>query len=215
MWPERRPAWGFRNDSSWLFRIAGQSYGGCGNPRQQRRRAGQVVARRRSRDRLRTEMTKKMGRLITTRPIGTGGNDTVQLTDEALQGILPTFNGSRSVRQGVNHDPRYVPLAKPQSTDATWCCRSGEGCGSRKKAHQAIVPAGIGDAECGCHARGMLTARGNGVGSDHQRRSPAEAVRGAPGRCSARRGASMVDRSKAEGGVRKVVAGRAASPVQS
>ena len=62
-------------------------------------------------------MTKKIGRLITTRPIDIGGNETVRLTEEALQGILPTFNGSRSVRQGVNHDPRYVPLAK---TTAAW-----------------------------------------------------------------------------------------------
>ena len=57
-------------------------------------------------------MTKKIGRLITTRPVGIGENAAVRFTDEALQGILPIFNGSRSVRQGVNHDPRYVPLAK-------------------------------------------------------------------------------------------------------
>ena len=33
------------------------------------------------------------------------------------------------------------------------------------------------DAGCGRHARGMLTARGSGVGSDHQLKSLAEAVR--------------------------------------
>ena len=60
-------------------------------------------------------MTKKVGRLITTRPVGIGENAAVRFTDEALQGILPIFNGSRSVRQGVNHDPRYVPLAKTKS----------------------------------------------------------------------------------------------------
>ena len=67
-------------------------------------------------------MTKKIGRLITTRPIGIGGKDAVRLTDEALQGILPTFNGDRSVRQGLNHDPRYVPLAK---TTTAWTAPEG------------------------------------------------------------------------------------------
>ena len=60
-------------------------------------------------------MTKRIGRLITTRPIGIREDVAVRFTDEALQGILPIFNGSRSVRQGVNHDPRYVPLAKTTS----------------------------------------------------------------------------------------------------
>ena len=34
------------------------------------------------------------------------------------------------------------------------------------------------DAECGCHAKGMLTAGGSGVGSDFQRRPQAVTVRG-------------------------------------
>ena len=36
----------------------------------------------------------------------------------------------------------------------------------------------MGDAECGSHAKGMLTARGSDAGSDFQRRPEAEGVRG-------------------------------------
>ena len=37
-------------------------------------------------------------------------------------------------------------------------------------------------AGCGCHAKGMLTACGDGVGSDYQRKSQVETVRDRPTR---------------------------------
>ena len=40
-----------------------------------------------------------------------------------------------------------------------------------------MVPVGIDDAWCVRHTRGMFTARRSGVGSDHQRKSPAETVK--------------------------------------
>ena len=43
------------------------------------------------------------------------------------------------------------------------------------------------DAECGCHARGILTACGSGAGSDFQCRPEAESVKGPAWRGWARR----------------------------
>ena len=62
------------------------------------------------------------------------------------------------------------------------------------------------DAECGCHAKGTLTACGSGAGSDFQRRPQAERQ----GSSLARLGqalSGLVDRSNTEGGVRKVSRG--------
>ena len=72
-----------------------------------------------------------------------------------------------------------------------------------------------GDAAGGCHARGMFAARDNGVGSDFQRKSLAETVRG-PG-CAqiAQVWGVMVDKSNAECVVKKGVKRRAVSPVRS
>ena len=63
--------------------------------------------------------------------------------------------------------------------------------------------------------RGMLTARGSGVGSDHQRKSPAEAVRRPSWALIGQVCGGTVDRSKAEDDVRKGGAGLAVSPAQS
>ena len=71
------------------------------------------------------------------------------------------------------------------------------------------------DAGCGRHARGMLTARGSGVGSDHQRKSLAEAVRCPAWALIGQACGGMVDRSNAVDGVRKGGAGLAVSPGQS
>ena len=71
------------------------------------------------------------------------------------------------------------------------------------------------DAECGCHARGILTACGGGDGSDFQRRLQAESVKGPAWGLIGLAWGVIVDRSKAEGAVRKGVAGRAVSPEQS
>ena len=57
------------------------------------------------------------------------------------------------------------------------------------------------DAWRGCHAKGVLTVGGNGVGSDFQRKSPAETVRGPAWVLIAQALGVMVDRSNAEGGV--------------
>ena len=59
-------------------------------------------------------MAKKIVRLITTRPIEMPGG-TIQFTEESFQGVLDTFNGDRTVRQGVNHDPAYPPSGKSTS----------------------------------------------------------------------------------------------------
>ena len=68
------------------------------------------------------------------------------------------------------------------------------------------------DVECGYPAKGMLAASGGGAGCDFQRRSQAETVRTpAWGRIGQAWGI-IVDRSNAEGGVKKRVAGRAISP---
>ena len=40
------------------------------------------------------------------------------------------------------------------------------------------MPIEMDGAECGCHARGILTARGSDAGSDFQCRPEAEGVRG-------------------------------------
>ena len=58
----------------------------------------------------------------------------------------------------------------------------------------------------------MFAARGNGVGSDFQGKSPAETVRGPAWVLIAQALGVMVDRSKAEGGVRKGSAVRAILP---
>ena len=59
-------------------------------------------------------MGKKIARLITTRPIEMPGGD-----DSFHRGIIPRsprhINGSRAVRQGVNHDPTYPPSGKNTS----------------------------------------------------------------------------------------------------
>ena len=62
---------------------------------------------------------------------------------------------------------------------------------------------------------GMLTARSSGVGSDHQRKSLAEAVRRPARALIGQACGGMVDRSNAEDGVRKGGAGLAVSPGQS
>ena len=69
----------------------------------------------------------------------------------------------------------------------------------------------------GCRAKGMLTARGSGAGSDFQPRLQAEAVRSPTwqGWARARRLGNLVERSNAEDVVKKGVAGRAVSSVQS
>ena len=59
-------------------------------------------------------MDKKIARLITTRPIEMPGG-TIRFTEESFQGFLDTINGSRAVRQGVNHDPTYPPSGKSTS----------------------------------------------------------------------------------------------------
>ena len=59
-------------------------------------------------------MGKKIARLITTRPIEMPGG-TIRFTEESFQGVLDTINGSRAVRQGVNHDPTYPPSGKNTS----------------------------------------------------------------------------------------------------
>ena len=59
-------------------------------------------------------MDKKIARLITTRPIEMPGG-TIRFTEESVQGFLDTINGSRAVRQGVNHDPTYPPSGKSTS----------------------------------------------------------------------------------------------------
>ena len=59
-------------------------------------------------------MGKKIARLITTHPIEMPGG-TIRFTEESFQGVLDTINGSRAVRQGVNHDPTYPPSGKNTS----------------------------------------------------------------------------------------------------
>ena len=59
-------------------------------------------------------MAKKIVRLITTRPIEMPGG-AIQFTEESFQGVLDIFNGDRTVRQGVNHDPAYPPSGKSTS----------------------------------------------------------------------------------------------------
>ena len=71
------------------------------------------------------------------------------------------------------------------------------------------------NAECGDHAKGMLTARGSGIGSDFQRRSPAGTVRGPAWTLIGQAYGVTVDRSNAEGGVMRGVAGRVIEPGQS
>ena len=68
------------------------------------------------------------------------------------------------------------------------------------------------DVGHGDHAKGMLTARGNGIGSDFQRRSPAGTVRGPAWALIGQAYGVMVDRSNPEDGVRKGAAGRAIEP---
>ena len=71
------------------------------------------------------------------------------------------------------------------------------------------------DAECGCRARGMLTACDSGAGSDFQRRSPAETIRGPAWALTGQAWGVIVGRSNAVGGVRKGAAGRAVWTGQS
>ncbi len=66
--------------------------------------------------------------------------------------------------------------------------------------------------ECGGHARGMMTTRGNGVGRDFQRRLQAETVRGPAWALISQARGVVVDGSNAEGSVRKGSAGRAIGP---
>ena len=68
------------------------------------------------------------------------------------------------------------------------------------------------DVAGGCHARGMFAARGNGVGSDFRRKSLAETVRDPGWALMAQVWGVMVDKSNAEGVVKKGVAGRAIVP---
>ena len=68
------------------------------------------------------------------------------------------------------------------------------------------------DAECGRHTRGMFAARGNGIGSDFQHKSPAETVRGPAWVLMGQALGIMVDGSNPEDGVRKGAAGRAIEP---
>ena len=68
------------------------------------------------------------------------------------------------------------------------------------------------DAGLGCHAKGELTVRGSGTGRDFQRRPLAETVRSSVWALIGQAWSIMVDRSKAEVGVRKGAAGRAVSP---
>ena len=70
----------------------------------------------------------------------------------------------------------------------------------------------MGDAECANRAKGMLTARGSGGGSDYQPRLQAEAVRSPAWHGWARRLGNLADGSNAEGAVKKGVAGRAIVP---
>ena len=65
------------------------------------------------------------------------------------------------------------------------------------------------DAECGCHARGILTACGSGAGSDFQCRPKAESVKGPAWGLIGQAWGVIVDRSNAEGAVRRGAAGRA------
>ena len=68
------------------------------------------------------------------------------------------------------------------------------------------------DVGRGCHAKGMLTARGSGAGSDFQRSSPARregAVRSPAWRGWARQLDNLVEGSDAEGVVKKGAAVRA------
>ena len=67
----------------------------------------------------------------------------------------------------------------------------------------------------GDHAKGMLTTRGSGSGSDFQRRSPAGTVRGPAWALIGQVLGVMMDGSSPEGGVRKGGAGRAIEPGQS
>lgn len=67
-------------------------------------------------------MGKKIARLMTTRPIEMPGG-TIRFTEDSFQGVLDTINGSKAVRQGVNHDPTYPPSGK--STDAWTVAEDG------------------------------------------------------------------------------------------
>ena len=64
------------------------------------------------------------------------------------------------------------------------------------------------DAGRGCHAEGMLTARGSGAGGDFERRLQAEAVRSPAWAQIGQAWGVMVDGSNAEVGFRKVEAER-------
>lgn len=66
----------------------------------------------------------------------------------------------------------------------------------------------MGDVGRGNHAKGMLTTRGSGVGSDFQPRSMAETVRGPAWAQIGQAWGVMMDRSKTGGSVRKGLAGR-------
>ncbi len=68
------------------------------------------------------------------------------------------------------------------------------------------------DVGRGCRSKEMLTTRSSGAGSDFQRRSPAEAIRSRAWRGWARQLGNLVDRSDAEGVVKKGVAVRAVWP---
>ncbi len=69
------------------------------------------------------------------------------------------------------------------------------------------------DAGRRCRARGMLTARGSGAGSDFQTRLRRKAVRNSAWPSSAQAGI-IVDRSNAEGVVKQGVAACAIVPVR-
>ncbi len=68
------------------------------------------------------------------------------------------------------------------------------------------------DAERGRQAKGRLTARGSGAGSDFQRRPEAESVKGPAWGLIGQAWGVIVDRSNAEGAVRKGGARRAIEP---
>ena len=71
------------------------------------------------------------------------------------------------------------------------------------------------DVGRGNHARGMFAARGSGVGSDFQHKSPVETIRCPAWVLIVQVLGIMVDGSNPEDGVRKGAAGRAIEPGQS
>ena len=68
------------------------------------------------------------------------------------------------------------------------------------------------DAECDCHARGILTACGSATGSDLQCLPKAESVKGPAWGLIGYAWGVILDRSNAEGAVRTGVPGHAIVP---